>query len=139
MKIIAEFDKCRGCSICLLECTAANEHSFNPRNARMKVVSSDDGLIAEPVVCNQCENAFCEKVCPVGAIERHSTLKIPVVNGDKCTGCGICADYCPRGVIRVRQGQAVKCHLCNGKPVCVRSCPTEALKVIGGEPNNGCK
>lgn len=37
----------------------------------------------------------CEKVCPVKAILKKSLVDPPVVNWNKCTGCGICLGRCP--------------------------------------------
>ena len=40
----------------------------------------------------------CQRHCPVHAIERIDSpngSKIPVVNADKCIGCGACEHVCP--------------------------------------------
>lgn len=45
----------------------------------------------EAIPCNPCETS-----CPVGAITIGENINnVPVVNYDKCTGCGICATKCP--------------------------------------------
>lgn len=45
----------------------------------------------EAIPCNPCETS-----CPVGAITIGENINnIPVVNYDKCTGCGICVTKCP--------------------------------------------
>ncbi len=43
----------------------------------------------------------CTKVCPFDAIHMDDTLKLPVVDFDKCTGCGKCVNECPRNIIRL--------------------------------------
>ncbi len=40
----------------------------------------------------------CEAACPFDAIY-ISDKGLPVVNRDKCTGCGKCVDTCPRSII----------------------------------------
>ena len=45
----------------------------------------------EKIPCNPCETA-----CPVGAIKIGSSIaNLPVLNKDKCTGCGLCISSCP--------------------------------------------
>jgi ferredoxin len=47
-----------------------------------------------------CEN--CERHCPTGAIqlipqaaEKSGSFKIPVINAERCIGCGACENLCP--------------------------------------------
>jgi len=42
----------------------------------------------------------CVRVCPFGAIEL-SDDELPVVNEEKCTGCGLCVKACVRDIIRL--------------------------------------
>ena len=45
----------------------------------------------QEIPCNPCETS-----CPFDAIHIGSDInQIPVVDFDKCTGCGICAKVCP--------------------------------------------
>ncbi|MFA7075635.1 MAG: 4Fe-4S binding protein [Candidatus Izemoplasmatales bacterium] len=45
----------------------------------------------QEIPCNPCETS-----CPFNAIHIGSDInKIPTVDFDKCTGCGICAKACP--------------------------------------------
>lgn len=51
----------------------------------------------EPIPCNPCQWA-----CPFGAIHIGEDItNLPVVSGEKCTGCGICLGYCPGLAIRL--------------------------------------
>ena len=47
-----------------------------------------------PTICNQCEDAPCEKVCPSGATYTRED-GIVMVDDDKCIGCSSCAVACP--------------------------------------------
>ncbi len=136
-KIATEFDLCTGCTTCQLECSFRAEGGYNPRLALLKLDQHQEGLYTLPVVCNQCQNAFCMKVCPAGAIEIDEAMGIPVVKEEQCTGCGMCRDYCPLGVVLLKKnGRAAKCDLCQGDPRCIKSCPTGALYLSnGGEQN----
>ncbi|WP_281262026.1 4Fe-4S binding protein [Azospirillum thermophilum] len=50
-----------------------------------------------PVLCHQCEDAPCARVCPVNAIT-HAADAI-VLDEKVCIGCKMCALACPFGAI----------------------------------------
>ena len=52
---------------------------------------------------------------------------IAVVDSEKCTGCGICADVCPADAIKVNGQAIVNAEACTGCAVCVMECPNEAI------------
>jgi Fe-S-cluster-containing hydrogenase component 2 len=54
------------------------------------------------------------------------------IDAEKCNGCGLCAEHCYLGMIRMdrESGKALKCDLCGGDPACVRYCPVGALEKI---------
>jgi len=56
---------------------------------------------------------------------------IIVIDGEKCTGCGLCVTDCPEGALRVIDGKArlVGDLLCDGLGACMQSCPEGALSV----------
>lgn len=90
----------------------------------------------------------CAKSCPFDAIE-YTFHRVPYVRYDKCTGCGVCVDVCPRDLIdlydadqevfvmcksrdrgaKVRKLCEVGCVACG---VCERSCPYDAIAVHDG-------
>ena len=132
--IHCNFDLCTGCSICQMACSQTKTGGTNPRLALISL--KKHGLIIQPVVCAQCQNAFCMQVCPIEAIHRDSNGTV-IINEEKCSGCGLCAEACQIGMVLFDRKKKVarKCDLCDGDPECVKYCPTGALEkiVLGGE------
>jgi Fe-S-cluster-containing hydrogenase component 2 len=127
------FGLCTGCHSCELICSLTKEGAFNPRYARLRLVTLEGGLFQDVVVCAQCENAACLRACPVdGALYRDPVTHAVVVDEARCTGCGLCAQYCPRHMISLdaARGKAAKCDLCGGEPLCARYCPSGALALV---------
>jgi formate hydrogenlyase subunit 6/NADH:ubiquinone oxidoreductase subunit I len=53
-----------------------------------------------------------------------------VLDGDSCTGCGVCADRCQMEAIEMSDGIAViDYNRCIGCGNCVTGCPSEAMKL----------
>lgn len=130
--IKTNFDRCTGCSICQLACSGHHLGGYNPHRALLKIKHLRENLYHLPTVCNQCENAYCANVCPVGAIQRDPHSGAMVVDPHTCVGCSLCQRYCPIGVVSMdlEQKKAIKCDLCGGDPRCVAACPTGALELV---------
>jgi Fe-S-cluster-containing hydrogenase component 2 len=137
--IKTNFDLCTGCGICTLVCSQRLLGGYNPHRALLRVRHSHENLYHHPVVCNQCQNAYCAKVCPVTAIGRNGATGAMEVDHTRCVGCNLCHRYCPIGVVGVdpELKKSVKCDLCQGAPACVAACPTGALELAQREAAQG--
>ncbi len=130
MGISIDAGKCTGCKSCELACYFARTETFNPKKARVKVVSLDYIGFNNPVLCIRCAKPRCVEVCPKGALSRTDSGDIRL-DEKACDGCRICVDECIVGAINFDEskGQPLICDLCGGKPACVEWCPTGALSL----------
>jgi Fe-S-cluster-containing hydrogenase component 2 len=52
------------------------------------------------------------------------------IDGEKCTGCGLCVDACPVEAISLENDKAkVDAEKCVDCGQCVEECPNEAIKM----------
>ena len=97
-----------------------------------------------PKLCNHCEDAPCNQVCPVHAAFT-SPEGVELVDADRCIGCAYCVQACPYGArfINPDSGVADKCTWCYHRimhdelPACVEACPANA-RIFGrlDDPNS---
>lgn len=72
----------------------------------------------------------------IGPLRTGSWRSIkPVFNHDLCTGCGLCATYCPEGVVKkTPEGCYVpEYDYCKGCGVCANECPSGAIEMVKEE------
>jgi NAD-dependent dihydropyrimidine dehydrogenase PreA subunit len=55
----------------------------------------------------------------------------PIVDKEKCTGCGTCVNICPVNVFELKDGKSepIRAKDCIGCKACEVNCPTGAIKV----------
>ncbi len=124
-------EKCIGCRTCELICSFGKYEEFNPKNAAVSVFSYDEAALSVPLMCLQCEEPSCMKVCPTSAITKSGDGSV-LIDGDKCIGCKMCICACPVGNIsyNTKQKKIVKCDLCGGEPKCAEFCPSGAITYV---------
>jgi anaerobic carbon-monoxide dehydrogenase iron sulfur subunit len=130
-------EKCLGCRSCELACSFNKTNEFNPKHSAVSVITYDEAAISVPVMCMQCEDAACIKVCPVGATKRDENGAV-VVDEKICIGCKICVSVCPLGNMSFNsiEKKVIKCNLCGGSPKCEQICPSGAIQYKEGTEAN---
>lgn len=129
--------KCTGCHSCVLACSFAHDGKFN-LNARVHIHKNQSKGIFVPVVCQNCNNAPCVKMCPEGALIQQEGKGIVLFIPDKCTRCRRCEKSCPYGAIvfNEKTNLVEKCDLCGGDPECIKVCILPKALQLTSEINN---
>ena len=90
--------RCIGCNACVIGCK--QENSLPDGVFFTRTLSEEYGVFPAvnrvyiPTLCNHCDDAPCEKVCPSGATYTRDD-GIVMVDDEKCIGCNSCAVACP--------------------------------------------
>jgi carbon-monoxide dehydrogenase iron sulfur subunit len=126
-----DLNLCTGCRSCELRCAFKHHKECNPSKSRIRVVNLDRVGVAVPLFCLNCEEGFCQEICPTKAIYRDGKTGALFLDEEKCIRCRACTLVCPFSGLQVLPDRkVVKCDLCKGDPYCVKYCETGALKYI---------
>jgi len=80
---------------------------FDPRITEFQDIAHCGSQCSSCGTCRDC--SVCVTVCPRSAIRRHETSSgyEYVVDGERCIGCGFCAQACPCGVWNLTENKPI--------------------------------
>jgi len=141
--MVIDLDRCWGCKACEVACKQELGLGTGPRPMKVEEIGPRviDGVLHRdfvPALCQHCDQAECQKVCPVaGCIYREADGSIQIKR-ESCIGCGDCVAACPFGVLETdgEGGPPLKCTLCHERrkngalPSCAQHCIGRAMTLV---------